>query len=164
MLLQAAMQVCETSSLFRYLLHENQSLRFFTKSQHSVHVCSCSNFTHPPSMLLYQAIHICYCPLISQPANIATLQHVPHIHNIQATDYLRLSTERCCHFVPCPDEVDHRTSHSEKKLPLQDDDVPTTLHVTHPLRYTQSGQESQMHMVTSRWHINFLFHTPWNFT
>jgi len=41
---------------------------------------------------------------------------------------------------------------------------PTTLHVTHSLHYTQSGQESHMHMVTSTLHINFLFHMPWNFT
>jgi hypothetical protein len=131
------MQACETSSLLCYLLHENQSLRFFTKSQHSVHVCSCSNFTHPTSVLLYQAIHICYCPLISQPANFATIQHIPHIHNIQATDCLWLSTERCCHFVPGPGELDHRTSHSEKNYHFKTMSLPPcmsrTLYITHNL-------------------------------
>jgi hypothetical protein len=157
--LQAALQVCETSSLCQYLLHENPSLRFFTKSQHSVHVCSCSNITHPTSMLLYQAIHICYSPLISQPANSATLQHIPHIHNIPATDCLWLSTERCCHFVPCPDEVDHRTSHSEKNYHFKTMmSLPPCISCT--LYITQSGQESPMHMVTSELHINFLFHMP----
>ena len=81
-----------------------------------------------PHMLLYT----------HQPANSATLQHIPHIHNIQATDCLRLSTERCCHFVPCPDKVDHRTSHSEKNyhfkmmmsLPRS---MSCTLYITHNL-------------------------------
>jgi hypothetical protein len=130
MLLQAAMQVCETSSLFRYLLHQNPSLQFFTKSQLSVHVCTCCSFTPPTSLLLYQAI--------SQPAKSSTLQHVPHIHNIQAKTCLRLSKERCCHFVPCPDKVYHRTSHSEKNYHFKTmmslpPCMSHTLYITHNL-------------------------------
>jgi hypothetical protein len=74
------------------------------------------------SVLLYQAIHICHCPLISLHAN--SVQHIPHIHNIQAINCLQLETDRCCHCVPCPEEPDHCTavfitSHSEKNYHFQ---------------------------------------------
>jgi len=50
-------------------------------------------------------LHQCSC---IKPSTYAT------VHLSVSLQTLQLSTERCCHFVPGPGELDHCASHSEK--------------------------------------------------
>jgi hypothetical protein len=132
-------------------------------SQHNVHVCFSSKLIQSSPDVCIKISIYATLPLLSQNAHsVQHCQHIPYIHNIQATGCLQAATS-------CP--VARRTwsIHISLCITQLDElsfsaDTPYHPAFHAPLHYTQSGQEIQIHVVTSILHINFLFHMPLNFT
>lgn len=164
------MQVCEVSStaweLILVTLWNITTQCAWYLLLHQLYTATISPFVsdHPQviSLPVVTAYVLPLFHLIGQSVNsLSTLPHIPHmLTSVPQTD-------RCCHHALYPQESYHcrdlfMPSHVEPSYQYPAKTILNILHFMHPLHYTQTGQDIQIHTVACMQHINFLFHMLWN--